>query len=201
LPLSWTEAVGALSGALCVWLIVKENVWNWPLGLVNNAFYFAIFYQSRLYADMLLQVFFFAIGVYGWWHWRFGDGEVKQLPVTRTARREWMLLAIAVPVATLAGTRALTAVHDAAPLMDALTTTLSLAAQTLMALKRIEHWWFWIAANALYIPLYVSRELPLTAILYALFLLMCLAGLRQWSKTVARKSGGSSADNAFQPRP
>ena len=65
MQISWIEAIGSLSGALCVWLIVKENVWNWPLGLVNNVFYFVIFYRRRLYADMLLQAFFFAIGVYG----------------------------------------------------------------------------------------------------------------------------------------
>ena len=184
MELTWTESIGSLSGALCVWLIVKENVWNWPLGLINNVFYFVIFFRSRLYADMLLQVFFFGIGVYGWWHWKFGDKKDDNLPVTHGLRREWAMLAITIPVLTILGSRALTAVNDAAPWADAFTTVLSLAAQTLMALKRIEHWWFWIAANLLYIPLYVSRQLPLTAVLYFLFFLLCVTGLRQWGRTL-----------------
>ncbi len=169
-----------MSGALCVWLIVKEHIWNWPLGLINNVFYFAVFLSSRLYADMLLQVFFFAIGGYGWWHWLFGNRERDSLAVSRVRRAEWIALGVAVPLVTFAGSRALAAVNDAAPFMDALTTTLSLAAQTLMAFKRIEHWWFWIVANLLYVPLYLSRELPLTAVLYVGFFGLCVQGLRQW---------------------
>ena len=184
MQISWIEAIGSLSGALCVWLIVKENVWNWPLGLVNNVFYFVIFYRSRLYADMLLQAFFFSIGVYGWWHWKFGERSQAKLAISRIAPQEWVGLALLIPVLTFALSRWLATVHDAAPLMDALTTSLSLAAQTLMALKRIEHWWFWIVANLLYIPLYLSRDLPLTAVLYLGFLLLCVSGLREWSRAV-----------------
>ena len=185
MQISWTEALGSLSGALCVWLIVKENVWNWPLGLVNKVFYFVIFYRSRLYADMLLQIFFFAIGVYGWWHWKFGDRSQATLPISMTKRAEWIGLAALVPMLTIVGGRALITLNDAAPWMDAFTTVLSLAAQTLMAFKRIEHWWFWILANLLYIPLYLSRQLPLTAVLYAGFLLLCISGLRQWTKSLS----------------
>ncbi len=181
---TWTEAIGSLSGALCVWLIVKENVWNWPLGLINNVFYFVIFYRSRLYADMLLQVFFFSIGVYGWWHWRFGDRAQESLPISRVAPKEWIAVLVAIPVLTIAGARALAAVNDAAPWADAFTTVLSLVAQTLMALKRIEHWWFWLLANLLYVPLYLSRQLPLTAVLYVGFFFLCVSGLRHWMQSL-----------------
>ena len=157
---------------------------------LGDVFYFITFYRSRLYADMLLQVFFFSIGLYGWWHWKFGDRRQAKLGISRIAAGEWVGLALVIPVLTFAGSRWLAAVHDAAPLMDALTTSLSLAAQTLMALKRIEHWWFWIVANLLYIPLYLSRDLPLTGVLYAGFLLLCVSGLWEWSRTLAAKSTG-----------
>jgi nicotinamide mononucleotide transporter len=182
LAITWTEAVGFATGAVCVWLIVKENILNWPVGLVNNVFYFVIFFTSRLYADMLLQAVFFTLGLYGWWHWLFGGKRRDELAVSCVSAREWLILAILIPVLTAAGQRALAAVNDAAPFMDALTTSLSLAAQYLMTLKRIEHWWLWIAANLLYIPLYVNRDLPLTAVLYAGYLALCTAGLVQWKQ-------------------
>ena len=187
--ISWWEAAGFATGAVCVWLIVKENVWNWPLGLLNNIFYFVIFWRSRLYADMLLQAVFFALGVYGWWHWLFGAARKDALPITRLGRGEWVALAICAPVLTFAGSRVLASVNDAAPWMDALTTVISLAAQYFMTQKRLEHWWLWIAANILYIPLYLSRHLPLTAVLYAGFLGLCIAGLVQWRRSLLLDTG------------
>ena len=183
--ITWYEALGFATGAVNVWLIVRENVWNWPLGLANNVLYFVVFYQSRLYADMGLQTVFFALGVYGWVNWLFGGAGRTKLPITRLSRGGWIAIGAVVPVLTLAGQRLLASVNDAAPFQDALTTSLSLAAQYLMTLKRIEHWWFWIVADILYIPLYLSRRLPLTAVLYLGFLILCIVGLRQWRRTVA----------------
>jgi nicotinamide mononucleotide transporter len=80
-------------------------------------------------------------------------------------------------------------VNDAAPLWDAMTTVLSLAAQYLLCRKRFENWWFWIAADVIYIPLYLSRQLPLTAVLYAVFLVMCLVGVREWSRSLRKGAG------------
>jgi nicotinamide mononucleotide transporter len=169
-----------------VGLIVRENVWNWPIGLANNVFFFALFQRNRLYANMALQGVYFALGVYGWWSWKFGGRERTGLRISRVRRQEWIALAMAVPLLTALGQRALTAVAGAAPLLDALTTALSLSAQYLMTQKRLEHWWLWIVANGLSVALYLSRELPLTAVLYAGFLALCIAGLRRWRRTSAR---------------
>jgi nicotinamide mononucleotide transporter len=75
-------------------------------------------------------------------------------------------------------------VNGAAPIWDALTTALSLAAQYLLSRKRIESWYFWIAADVIYIPLYISRDLALTAVLYAVFLGMCVIGLIAWRRSM-----------------
>jgi len=185
---NWTEALGFITGGACVWLVVRENLWNWPIGAANAVFFFVLFFRSRLYADMALQAVFFALNVYGWWNWLFGGerlgerrGELRIVLVNRT---EWAALAAVVPAATLAGRQFLRTVNDAAPLLDAFTTVLSLAALYLQCRKRLEHWWLWIAADVVYIPLYLSRKLPLTAVLYFIFLLMCAAGLRQWRRSL-----------------
>ena len=179
-PIDDVEAWGFVTGGICVWLVVREHLWNWPIGLANNIFFFVLFLRGRLFADMSLQVVFFALGVYGWWNWRMGGENRTLLKVSRTTRLEWIALAIAVPAATLGFYKILVAVTGAAPLWDALTTVLSLTAQYLLCRKRLENWFFWIAADVIYIPLYLSRNLPLTAILYGVFLVMCLIGVRQW---------------------
>ncbi|HXF09498.1 MAG TPA: nicotinamide riboside transporter PnuC, partial [Desulfuromonadaceae bacterium] len=119
-------------------------------------------------------------------NWVFGGKNHSVLTINRATRVEWLTLAVAVPVCTWAMRLLLMKVNDAAPLWDALTTVLSLAAQYLLCRKRFENWLFWITADVIYIPLYLSRKLPLTAILYAVFLVMCLIGVREWSRTLKK---------------
>ena len=179
-PLDLTEALGFVTGAVCVWLVTKRNLWNWPIGLANNVFFAVLFHRSRLFADCGLQGVYFILGVYGWWHWlRGGDGH-SRAPVSRATEREW-IATLAFLVAGTWGLRSLMIfLQGAAPFWDSLTTVLSLAAQYLLCRKRIENWWFWIAADLIYVPLYVARHLPLTAVLYTIFLGLCLLGLRRW---------------------
>ncbi len=181
-----TEAWGFVTGGLCVWLVVREHLWNWPIGLANNIFFFVLFLRGRLYADMSLQIVYLGLGIYGWWNWVFGGRNHSAINITRTTARECLALLIAIPAATWGMREVLVVVHDAAPLWDALTTVLSLAAQYLLCRKRFENWLFWIAADVIYIPLYLSRQLPLTAVLYAVFLVMCLAGIREWSRKLRK---------------
>ena len=190
-PVTSVELLGFVTGGLCVALTVGRNVWNFPVGIANCAFFLLLFTSARLWADAGLQVVFIALGVAGWWQWVRNRGGQGTLVVTRAPRREmaWCLGFVIV------GTGALYAVlvktHDSAPLLDAFTTCLSLAAQWLLNGKRIQTWYFWIAADCLYLPLYFSKHLNLTAIVYALFLAMCIAGLRSWLRT-ARDDAGAS---------
>ncbi len=178
--LSMTEALGFATGGACVWLCAREHLWNWPLGLLNNAIFFVLFWNSRLFADMGLQVVFFAFGVYGWWSWLYGGERHSALSITRTRRWEWGALALLAPLATWALREILIVAQGAAPFWDALTTVLSLVAQYLICRKRLENWLVWMVADVIYVPVYVSRHLNLTAALYAVFLVMCIYGGRVW---------------------
>jgi nicotinamide mononucleotide transporter len=129
-------------------------------------------------------VVYIALGFTGWWQWLHGGPDRSRLAVARSG---WPLLACCVVFATLATwglTVLLGAAHDIAPFWDALTTAISLAAQFLLNCKKIENWAFWIAADLVYIPLYVVKRLDLTAVVYVLFLGMCLAGLRAWRRAL-----------------
>lgn len=184
-----TEAWGFVTGGLCVWLVVREHIWNWPIGLANNVLFFVLFFRARIYADMSLQAIYFALGVYGWWNWIHGGAAGSSLMITRTRRVEWLVLIPGIPLCTWLLREVLLWANGAAPFADSLTTVLSLTAQYLLCQKRIENWWFWILADIIYIPLYLSRDLPLTAVLYGIFLVMCVCGLRQWSKKLS--AGGN----------
>jgi nicotinamide mononucleotide transporter len=180
------EAWGFATGGVCVWLVVREHLWNWPIGIANNVFFFVLFFQSRLYADMTLQIVYLGLGIYGWWNWVFGGQNHSTLTISRTTKAEWWSLVTGVIFFTGLMRWMLIQANDAAPFWDALTTVLSLEAQYLLCRKRFENWWFWIAADLIYVPLYLSRHLPLTAVLYFVFLVMCLIGVREWARSMRK---------------
>ncbi len=185
LPLDLTEAFGFATGAICVWLITRGNIWNWPVGLANNVVFALLFWKARLFADFGLQGVYFAMGIWGWWQWLHGGANREALQVSRTRKTEWLAIALFLTAGTWGLRELLIAVNGSAPFWDALTTTLCLAAQYLLCRKRLENWWLWITADLIYVPLYVSRGLPLTAILYAGFIGLCIVGLKRWKRELA----------------
>lgn len=180
LPLGMVEILGFVTGGIGVWLTVRQNIWNWPLGIANSAIFVALFLGARLFADMALQIIYIILGSLGWYWWLRGGPERGVLRVSRATLTTLLVVAALVAVATAGLTVFLRSVGDAAPFLDALTTALSLAAQYLLTRKLIENWYVWIAADIIYIGLYASRGLHLTALLYAVFLGLCLLGLRGW---------------------
>jgi nicotinamide mononucleotide transporter len=188
-PVSWTEFLGFGSGALCVWLVARQHIANWPIGIANNVLFVLLFTQAGLYADAGLQVVFITLAAYGWWTWTHGGGPGSSvLPVRRTTRTEWTWLLAAGVVATLALTLLLDHATDSTvPFWDALTTALSLMATYGQCRKRLESWWLWIAADVVYVPLYAHKELYLTSLLYIGFMALCVAGLLNWSRDLAAR--------------
>lgn len=185
LPPDLTEALGFATGAVCVWLVTRGSIWNWPIGIANNIFFAILFWKTRLFADFGLQGVYLLLGLWGWWQWLRGGPDHGRLPVNRATRREWLVLAITIPAGTWILRESLVMVNGAAPLWDSLTTVLCLSAQYLLCRKRLENWLLWIAADLIYVPLYLSRDLPLTALLYAAFIVLCIIGLRRWRQEFA----------------
>jgi nicotinamide mononucleotide transporter len=186
-PLDKTELLAFVSGAWTVWLAMRNNVWSWPIGVLNSAFFVALFWQSRLYFDMSLNVFYVLSGLWGWWTWAHGGEDRTEKPIGRASRLELSLIVLTGGVLTVAMWQGGLLINDASPFLDALTTALSLGAQWLLMRRLLQNWFFWIAADLIYIPLYLSRDLPLTAVLYGLFLLMCLRGVVEWKAIMGRE--------------
>jgi nicotinamide mononucleotide transporter len=177
------EAVSFVTGALCVWLVVRENVWNFPVGLLNVATFSVVFFQSRLFADAGLQVVYFVLGIMGWTLWVRGGENQTRLKLSRIGITEAAWLGIFVVVSTLCLWQTLHHLGGSASFWDALTTSISLASQWMLNRKQLENWLGWIVVDAIYVPLYVFKGLYLTAILYAIFLCMAFIGWKQWQRS------------------
>lgn len=181
--MSVEEIIGFATGAVCVWLAVRQNVWTFPVGLANNAVYVVLFASSGLYAGAGLQVVYIVLGVLGWVWWVRGGPGGETLTVRRTPAWAWAAAAVAfaslaVVLAWLLGTHT----DSTAPGLDAVTTSLSLVAQLMLGRKWIGSWWVWIVADVIFVWLYVTSGLYLTAVLYAGFVVLCAVGLRDWRR-------------------
>ncbi|MDX3235251.1 nicotinamide riboside transporter PnuC [Streptomyces sp. ME03-5709C] len=193
-PVSWVEVLGFGSGALCVWLVARRHIANWPVGIANNLFFILLFAGAGLYADAALQVVYVALAAYGWWSWATAGATAGGLAISRTSPRTWAVLAPATAVATVLLTVVLDRFTDSTvPFWDALTTALSLAATYGQCRRKIESWYLWITADLVYIPLYAYKGLYLTSLLYAGFLALCLVGLRDWRAEAATRTDGHAA--------
>ncbi|MBZ5567567.1 MAG: nicotinamide riboside transporter PnuC [Acidobacteriia bacterium] len=194
MSLSPIEVVGFATGVGCVWLAARENVWNWPVAIVNAVSYVIVFFGAKLYADCGLQLVYVAISLYGWWSWLHGGRDRSELPVTRVRTTAIPLLALVTIAATAALMLLLRRFTDSTvPFWDGLTTAMSLTAQYMLARKIIENWWLWMAADVLYIALYIYKTLYLTAGLYAIFFALCVVGLVRWQKLLVAPEAEAEA--------
>jgi nicotinamide mononucleotide transporter len=180
---TWLEAISFVTGAVCVWLTVVESTWNFPIGLANSATFVVVFYRARLFADTSLNIIYFVLGVIGWYMWLFGGENRTRLHITRAAPDRLIRVGLAILAMWIAMFFVLKKVQDSAPVLDALTTAMSLGAQWLLDRKHIENWIVWIIADLIYVPLYSYQHLYLTAVLYAVFVCMAILGLLAWQKT------------------
>lgn len=183
IPFSLTEDLGFITGALTVWLTVIENIWNFPIGIANDIFFCILFWQASLFADMGLQVLYILLGFQGWYLWLRGGKNQTALKVSSISVRELLILAFITVVATAGITIYLQHIQDSAPFWDALTTVLSIMAQYMLNKKFIENWYVWMLADLIYIPLYAYEHLYLTGVVYVLFLIMCVMGVKAWRES------------------
>ena len=177
----WMEVFGFITGAACVALLVRQNIWNWPLGIANNLTFIVLFNRTGLYADVGLQVFYIAISVYGWWHWLHGGRDHGALTVSRVRPGTALLLAATVTASTALLTFILRRyTNSTVPVLDSLITSLSLVAQFMMTRKWIENWPVWILANCLSVGLLIFKGLYVTSLLYVVYQGLCLMGWKEW---------------------
>ncbi|MES2945085.1 MAG: nicotinamide riboside transporter PnuC [Pseudomonadota bacterium] len=186
MPMSMGDILGFVTGVLCVWLTARVSIWNFPFGILSSAVLGLVFLQQRLFADASLQIVFIVLSVQGWVQWSGQQQGRLEAPLRPTSLREQLLLLAVAAAITLALWQVLLWLKGAAPPVDALITALSLCAQWQLNRRQISSWAWWIVVDVISIPLFWSRDLPLIAALFGIFLLICLRGWWNWGQLEAR---------------
>lgn len=199
-PISYIEFVGTLFNLAAVWLVARKNILNWPMGLVGVVLFGILFYQINLYADLLEQVYYFITGVLGWYMWQSSkkqSGDDASIVIRRNSRRENVTWLGGIVVLTAVGTWAMSNIHvwlptffpepASLPLLDTGTTIVSFAATILMMQRKLESWILWIAVDVIAVWLYWYKEVPFIALLYFIFLCICINGFTNWRTTYRRQ--------------
>ncbi|GGE81124.1 nicotinamide riboside transporter PnuC [Massilia psychrophila] len=177
------ELVSFVLSVLTVLLNIRRNHWAWLFAIVSSAAYSVVFYRSRLYGDMALQVVFIVVSVWGWHSWLRGGAAHGALQVTRLDGAGWRMSLAGWAVGFVLLAYFLKTWTDTdVPHADGFLTAGSLVGQVLLSRKKVENWHVWIAVDILYVGLYLYKNLVLTAILYALFVVMAVIGLRTWRR-------------------
>jgi nicotinamide mononucleotide transporter len=182
LAANWVELAGFVTTAVGIWLTTKRLLICWPVVLAADVFYLVVFYRARLLSDAMLQIFFIVFTLYGWWNWWRGvrdEGEVRVVPLALPS----LLIAVAAGVAGSFVVGEITKRLNAAlPYLDAALMSFSLVGSWWQARKHIAAWWLWIAVDLFYIGEYIYKNLWLTAVLYAVLVVLAILGLRAWSR-------------------
>lgn len=179
---NWIELAGFVTTAVGIWLTTKRWLICWPVVLAADIFYLIVFFEAKLFSDTVLQVFFIAFTLYGWWNWWRGvrqQGEVLVAPLGARPLTVGILIATA---ASLILGWEMTRLHASLPYLDAALTCFSLLASLWQARKNIVNWWAWIAIDGIYIGEYAWKQLWLTSALSVLLVILAVMGLRDWRR-------------------
>ena len=180
--MTYTEIAGFIFGIVGIWLTIKENVWCFPIGILNVTISFFLFREQQLYSDALQQVVYFILLGYGWYKWSRGITS-NSLEITRmTTTWITILTFVSIALAVVMGTIFDRYTDATLPYWDSSATAICFSAQFLVARKKIENWYLWIIANIMYIGIYLQKELYLYSILFLIYLILAFYGLHIWKK-------------------
>ncbi len=177
------EAIATALGLVNQWLTIRQNIWCWPVGIASVVLFGLVFFDAKLYSDVLLQLFYVGLQTYGWHHWLHGGPNRNRLvPRTLAPADYWKVLLLIVAISAVLGSVMRMLTDASLPYLDASATGMSLVAQWLQARKLIESWLLFIAANLLFIGIYAAKGLYITIILFGVLSVMAVAGFVAWRR-------------------
>lgn len=179
------EGIGVLFGFLSVWFAKRNNIWVYPTGIVSTAIFVYILAVYGLLGDMMINAYYFAMSIYGWYVWTRKVDATHFTPITRTTKKEKrysVLIFLATLLFVFIVYKAFGKWNDWTAYTDTLTTAIFFVGMWLMARRKLENWIYWIIGDVISVPLYFYKGLAMTGIQYFLFTLIAIAGYLAWKK-------------------
>jgi nicotinamide mononucleotide transporter len=184
------EAGAVLFAVLYLVFAIRQNILCWVCAGISTAIYVYLFLNARLYMESVLNVFYFAMAVYGWSVWYHGRTDDHELPVSVWSAVVHAYAIAAIISASLISGYLLSEYTDAAfPYIDSMTTWAAVWATFLVARKVLENWWYWLVIDTASIFIYWSRDLQLTSVLFAIYVIMIPFGLISWTRSWREAQG------------
>lgn len=178
------EIIAVIFSLLSVWLTSKNNILCWPTGIIGVLSFSYLFYVTGEWANLVLQFVFLAQSILGWSNWIKSDIKISKINKKYTESLFYIFAQIGLLTCFFTYT-----FNSTNPLLDGVTTTLSIFGMLLLMYKKVESWYFWIAADILYIILFTRNELYLSAFIYVVFLINAIYGLNNWNKLIKNNYG------------
>ena len=199
LATNWVEVAGFLTTVVGIWLTTRRVLLCWPIVLAADLLYLVVFYQARLLSDAMLQVFFAAFTLYGWWHWWRGVREVGEVRVESLAVGSLIAAVLLGAAGSFVLGEITKRLHAALPFLDATLASYSLVASWWQARKHTANWWLWIVINLAYIGEYIYKDMWLTGVLYAGLVFLAVLGLRDWRRAAANQMAACTTLSSGSP--
>lgn len=182
------EILGVIVGAIYLWLEYKASIYLWIASIVMPAIYLVVFYGAGLYADTAINIYYLVVALYGWFAWKYGSSDKKELPITRISTRQAVAMVALYAVMQVVISLALIHLTDSdVAWFNGLTSALSVVGMWMLARKWIEQWIVWIVVDILSAGLYCYKGLYLTAILYAIYAIIAIFGYRKWQQMMTEQ--------------
>lgn len=177
------EIFANISNLISVFLANRNSVHTWWTGIIGTILFGVLFFEVKLYADVILQIFFIITNFYGWWAWLYGGEKRRELPISRIYLSQLIIFTILAIIITIGHGYLLHSLTDASfPFIDSIVLVFSIIAQFLLMKRKLESWYFWILVDVVACPLYAAKGLYLTSAIYFLFLINAVLGLINWLK-------------------
>jgi nicotinamide mononucleotide transporter len=183
------EVVAVIFAIAYLLLAIRQNIWCWLCAGISTAIYIWLFIGAKLYMESVLNSFYFAMAIYGWFVWSSGRQDGHERPVC-VWPRQWHVMAImAIIILSALNGFLLARYTDAAfPYIDSLTTWSAIWATFLVARKVLENWWYWLAIDSASVVIYWVRDLQLTSLLFVVYLIMIPFGIISWTRSLREQS-------------
>jgi nicotinamide mononucleotide transporter len=181
---SWIELAAAALAVVYLLLAIGQRLSCWFAAFISSVLYVWVLFSAHLYMESVLNAYYAAMAVYGFWQWQHGKGG-SALAVNRWPIERHVLAALAIVALSFVSSFFLRRYTPAAlPFADSMVTWSSVFTTFLVARKVYENWHWWLLIDSVSACLYYTRHLYATMLLFGLYLILIVIGMREWRRSL-----------------